>query len=89
MAGLKRMIKAPSKAITPYVVWKSKPTPGPEQIELERLFNSGEIVGMGPEEVRQSDELFRKFNSAVFNNHFRSTKAGLGLCGKYVFISFI
>lgn len=81
MSGIKRITKTPSNVGTPYVVWREKPTPGPEQVELERLFNSGEILGSSTEEVRQSDELFRKFSPSVFNSHFRSTKARLGKCG--------
>lgn len=81
MSDMKRTAKASSNVGTPFVMWREKPTPGPEQIELERLFNSEDILGYSPEEVRQTSELFQKFSPSVFNSHFRSTKAKLGLCG--------
>lgn len=60
------------------IVWKMKP-PGPEQIELERMFNAREIpLSATPDSVRQSREIFKKFNARVFAAKFRSTKAKFG-----------
>lgn len=57
------------------IVWKVKPA-GPEQRELERMFRENEIEpGEGPETIRRSNEMFKRFSSAVFGNHFRTTKA--------------
>lgn len=65
----------------PIPLWRVKPKPGPEQLELERMFNSKEIdPSSSPDSVRQSKEMFRKFSTTVFGNHFRRTKA---LCGVY------
>lgn len=62
-------------------VWKEKP-PGREQIELERMLKCGEINSQAkPESVQKLNELFKPFTATVFGNHFRKTKAKLGLCG--------
>lgn len=72
---------------TPSATWKVKP-PGPEQLELERLFKSNEISPSSTaDSVRKSNNMFQRFSASVFGNHFRSTKAKLGGCGKIFSIS--
>lgn len=62
-------------------LWKERP-PGVEQIELERMFKSNEIDHRAsPDSVKKKSELFKDFSAPVFANHFRKTKAKLGLCG--------
>lgn len=66
-------------ASSKFPVWKVKP-PGPEQLQLERMFSSNEInAASTPDSVRKSTEMFQKFSAQVFANHFRQTKAKLGL----------
>lgn len=63
--------------------WKVKP-PGPEQRELERMFRSHEVEpGDSPESIRRSNEMFQRFSSAVFGNHFRTTKAQIAKEGNF------
>ncbi|KAJ6636925.1 Acetylcholine receptor subunit beta-like 1 [Pseudolycoriella hygida] len=63
----------------PTHIWKVKP-PGPEQKELERMFREDAIEPWAaPDVIRRSCEMFRRFNPTVFANHFRATKAKLGL----------
>jgi hypothetical protein len=65
----------------PFPIWREKPA-GPEQQELERLFMEKKINPTATaDSVRQSNENFKKFSASVFSNHFRKTKARLGLCG--------
>lgn len=62
-------------------MWKQKP-PGPEQIELERMFKCKEInPSATPDSVKKKNDLFKDFSAAVFADHFRKTRAKLGLCG--------
>lgn len=62
-----------------YPVWKEKP-PGPEQIELDRIFSQKEIDATATaDSVHNSKEIFKKFSSSVFAAHFRATKAKFGL----------
>lgn len=86
----KRQTKNTKMDSKPYQVWKQKP-PGPEQKELERMFNSKEIDAFtNPDSVRKSKEIFENFSAPVFGSHFRATKAKLGLSGmitRYFFIS--
>lgn len=65
----------------PFKVWKSKP-PGPEQLELERMFSDKEIdANDSPDSVRQRNPIFHRFPSHIFGAHFRKTKAVFGLFG--------
>lgn len=69
------------------IMWKVKP-PGPEQRELERMFKTKEFdPASTPDSVRQLNDMFLKFNAVVFANHYRATKAKLGLSG--LFYTFI
>lgn len=62
-----------------FPIWKVKP-PGPEQLELEKMFRSKEIrATTSADGVRKDNALFSKFTAQVFSNHFRQTKAKLGL----------
>lgn len=64
-------------------VWKTKPHPGPEQVELERMFKNNEIVANAtPDSVKRRSDLFKDFSTPVFATHYRKTKAKMGLCGK-------
>lgn len=65
-------------------MWKEKP-PGPEQIELERMFKCNEIDSQAsPDMVKKKNDIFKDFSASVFANHFRKIKAKLGLCGMFV-----
>lgn len=62
-------------------LWKEKP-PGPEQIELERMFKCNEIDSQAsPDMVKRQNDIF---SAAVFSNHFRKIKAKHGLSGMFV-----
>lgn len=77
--GLSRM--------SPSLLWKSTP-PGPEQLELNRLFESGEISAKDSAmKVRLSYPIFRGFSPRVFGLHFRKTKALYGAQSKF-FLNF-
>jgi len=81
-----RVPKPSPKASWKYPVWKVKP-PGPEQIELEKMFAQKEIDACAtPDSVHKSKELFKKFSASVFGAHFRMTKAKFGL-GKKIWNS--
>lgn len=74
-----RISKPTPNASWRYQLWKEKP-PGPEQIELERMFASKEIDATATaDSIHKSNELFKKFSSTVFGAHFRKTKAKFGL----------
>lgn len=61
--------------------WKES---GPEQRELEKLFEKKIIdESDSPNEIRLKNPMFRGFSQRVFNAHFRKTKAKLGFCGSY------
>lgn len=65
------------------LLWKSAP-PGPEQLELNRLFASGEITDTDTaNSVRLTYPMFRGFSARVFGLHFRKTKAKYGKMCKY------
>lgn len=64
------------------LMWKESP-PGPEQIELDRLFADGEIDDLHtPNNVRLANPIFLDFTPRVFGLHFRKTKAKFGLMRK-------
>lgn len=86
----RRKQKPPPDETMSYAVWKSRP-PGPEQLELERLFKSKEIGPLSTaDSVRKSNRMFQQFSSSVFGNHFRATKAKLGACGNiFIFSKFL
>lgn len=78
-ARKKKTQKIKMSASKSFQTWKEKP-PGPEQLELERLFSSKEINPKDtPDTVRRTNELFMKFTPTVFAAHFRKTKAKYGL----------
>lgn len=61
--------------------WRERP-PGPEQLELERMFKDNEINYFSPiEAVQRSKPMFMKFTEKIFSAHFRKIRAVLGLCG--------
>lgn len=67
------------------IFWRESP-PGPEQIELEKLFQSGLITDIDtPKSIRDLYSIFQKYSLRVFGTHFRKTKAKLGLIRKYNF----
>lgn len=83
----KRQLKAISQGAIPNAVWKVKP-PGPEHLELERMFKSNEIgPSASADSIRRSNAMFMRFSAQVFGNHFRSIKAKLGGCGN-IFLYF-
>lgn len=56
------------------LLWRSNP-PGPEQIELNRLFRDGDILDTDTaHSVRNMYPMFRDFSSRVFSYHFKKTK---------------
>lgn len=66
-------------AATKTRLWREKP-PGPEQLELERLFLENEIGYNTPiAEVQKSNAMFLNFTEKIFSAHFRKTRAALGL----------
>lgn len=83
--------KSKNNKQTPYgtnLLWKSNP-PGPEQMELNRLFENGEIGDSDTANiVRLSYPMFRGYSSRVFGLHFRKTKAKYGKMRKYKVFSF-
>ncbi|XP_037034252.1 uncharacterized protein LOC119076386 [Bradysia coprophila] len=66
-------------------LWKERP-PGREQIELEKMFKNQEIDPRrdSPDSVKRRNDLFKDFSAPVFANHFRKTKAKLGLSATVV-----
>lgn len=55
---------------------------GPEQKELDRLFETKSIDESSlPNKVRQSNTKFMAFSAKVFAAHFRKTKAKHGAYG--------
>lgn len=59
---------------------------GPEQRELNRLFETQKIDDSDmPNKIRQSSELFMAFPAKTFAAHFRKTKAKYGAYGKNIF----
>lgn len=51
--------------------WKESP-PGPEQKELDRLFENDMIdPSKNPNEIRQSNPLFMGFSARIFGVHYR------------------
>lgn len=68
--------------------WKESPA-GPEQIELNRLFENN-LIGPtdAPRDVRKMHHLFMDFPARIFGLHFRKTKAkyGVGLARKLKFV---
>lgn len=55
-------------------LWRSNP-PGPEQIELNRLFQDGDILDTDTaNSVRITYPMFRDFSQRVFTYHFKKTK---------------
>lgn len=85
----KRQPKVSTVEAKPYSMWRTKP-PGPEQLELEKMFKSNMVSPSSTaDSVRQSNKLFHQFSAAVFGNHFRETKARLGHCGNiFTFLHF-
>lgn len=56
-------------------VWKERP-PGPEQLLLNEMFETGCISGIvTAEAVRKSRGMFNDFSPQVFAVHFRKTRA--------------
>lgn len=65
-------------------LWKEKP-PGPEQIELERMFKCNEIDSQAsPDMVKRQNDIFKDFSAARKHGHFRKIKAKHGLSGMFV-----
>lgn len=66
----------------PSKMWRANP-PGPEQKELNRMFEKG-IIGVTdtPAKVRSRTPMFMAFPPKTFSLHFRTTKARLGINGK-------
>ncbi|KAJ6639412.1 hypothetical protein Bhyg_12156 [Pseudolycoriella hygida] len=63
----------------PSKMWKANP-PGPEQKELNRMFDKGLIsVTDTPAKVRARNQLFMAFPQRTFAFHFRTRKAKYGL----------
>lgn len=61
--------------------WKESP-PGPEQKELERLFQNKIIdVSDTPNKIRLTNPMFMQFNARTFATHYRKTKAKYGFQG--------
>lgn len=61
--------------------WKESP-PGPEQLELERMFENNIIDETHTSDsVRKMNTLFMAFSPKIFSTHYRKTKAKLGLFG--------
>lgn len=57
--------------------WKENP-PGPEQLTLDEMFDSGRIADYDtPESVQASNVIFKDFSARNFASHFRRTKAKL------------
>ncbi len=57
-------------------IWRTKPNPCEAQLELNRLFEAGEIDRTAtPEKIRAMYPIFQRYSTAVFASHFRSTKA--------------
>lgn len=78
----KRQLQIANMESKAFQIWKEKP-PGPEQKELEKMFNSNSIdATTTADSVRKSNAIFQKFSGTVFASHFRKTKAKFGLCGK-------
>lgn len=64
-------------------IWRTKPNPCEAQLELNHLFENGEIDRtMTPETIRARYPLFQSYSAKVFASHFRSTKAIYGLSSK-------
>lgn len=65
----------------PNKIWRANP-PGPEQKELNRMFQKG-IIGSAdtPGKVRLRNQMFMAFPPKTFALHFRTTKAKYGLNG--------
>ncbi|KAJ6639428.1 hypothetical protein Bhyg_03072 [Pseudolycoriella hygida] len=58
--------------------WKESP-PGPEQTELERMFENGLIAASDtPNNIRKANPMFMAFSARVFGVHFRKTRAKFG-----------
>lgn len=66
-----------------YKIWKASPK-GPQQLELERLFENG-LIGEfdSPEYIRTKYPIFNEFSTRVFTAHFNKTKAKYGLMRKF------
>lgn len=66
----------------PNKMWKANP-PGPEQRELNRMFQQG-IIGVSdtPAKIRSRNPMFSSYPARTFALHFRTTKARYGLNGK-------
>lgn len=61
--------------------WKEFP-PGPEQLQLERMFTQNLIdCDKTPCAVQKTNPMFMEFSPKVFAAHFRKTKSKLGLYG--------
>ena len=77
----KRQAKSTADMSDPYKIWKEKP-PGPEQRELQRMFDCKEInASATPDSVRKSTPMFQQFSGKVFAAHFRKLKAKYGMNG--------
>lgn len=69
--------------IEPTPRWKEFP-PGPEQKELNKLFEEGAIGDHEmPNQVREKHALFKRFSARIFGIYFRKTKAKFGLMCKF------
>lgn len=85
----KRQTKAIADMAEPYKVWKEKP-PGPEQRELQRMFDCKEINASATlDNVRKSTPMFQQFSGKVFAAHFRKVKAKYGMNGTASQIRFL
>lgn len=65
-------------------IWRANP-PGPEQKELNRMFQKG-IIGSTDTaaKVRTRNPMFLVYPAKTFALHFRTTKAKYGLNGKQI-----
>lgn len=59
-------------------LWKESP-PGPEQLQLERMFTQNLIdADKTPNAVQKMNSMFMEYSPKVFAVHFRKTKSKLG-----------
>lgn len=70
----------PSIALNDFLMVKTWKENGPEQKELNRLFQNKIInVTDSARDIRNKFPMFQEYSTAVFANHFRKTRANFGI----------